>query len=105
MTNDLNSYLPTPTKKRFAATFHIVRPISFWVQLALGAVSSLALFLAIFSRNATAQATTNSVMGFGVFLGIIGIVYMLIHLFTTETTFTALDNHIRVVFETLKYRL
>lgn len=39
------------------------------------------------------------------FLGIIGIVYMLTHLFTTETTFTELDNHIRVVFETLKYRL
>lgn len=81
MTNDLNSYLPTPTKQRFAATFHIVRPISFWVQLALGAVSSLALFLAIFSRNATAQTTTNSVMGFGVFLGIIGILVLCFRLY------------------------
>ena len=81
MTNDLNSYLPTPTKKRFAATFHIVRPISFWVQLALGAVSSLALFLAIFSRNATAQTTTNSVMGLGVFFGIIGLLVLCFRLY------------------------
>lgn len=36
MTNDLKSVLPTPTKRRFAATFRLVRPISFWVQLALG---------------------------------------------------------------------
>lgn len=81
MTNDLNSYLPTPTKQRFAATFHIVKPISFWVQLALGAVSSLALFLAIFSRNATAQTTANPVMGFGVFLGIIGILVLCFRLY------------------------
>jgi predicted ferric reductase len=76
MSNELNSYLPTPTKQRFAATFHVVRPISFWVQLALGAVSGLALALAIFSRSSTVQTTTNSVMGFGVFLGIIGILVL-----------------------------
>ncbi|WP_342526548.1 hypothetical protein MKY84_12945 [Chryseomicrobium sp. FSL W7-1435] len=39
------------------------------------------------------------------FLGIVGIVYMLSHLFSTETTVSTLDNHIRVVFETLRYRL
>ncbi|BAZ08470.1 hypothetical protein NIES4071_02750 [Calothrix sp. NIES-4071] len=81
MSSDLNSYLPTPTKKRFAATFGIVRPISFWLQLALGAVSGLALFLAIFSRNLTAQPTTNTVMGFGVFLGVIGILVLCFRLY------------------------
>jgi uncharacterized membrane protein YidH (DUF202 family) len=81
MSNDLNSYLPVPTKQKFAATFHVVRPISFWVQLALGAVSSFALLLAIFSRNSTVQTTTNSVMGFGVFLGIIGILVLCFRLY------------------------
>ena len=81
MSNDLNSYLPVPTKQKFAATFHVVRPISFWVQLALGAVSSLALLLAIFSRNSLVQTTTNSVMGFGVFLGIIGILVLCFRLY------------------------
>lgn len=81
MSNDLNSYLPVPTKQKFAATFHVVRPISFWVQLALGAVSSFALFLAIFSRSSTAQTTTNSVMGFGVFLGVIGILVLCFRLY------------------------
>ena len=81
MSNDLNSYLPAPTRQRFAATFHVVRPISFWVQLALGAVSSLALFLAIFSRNSTVQTTTNSVMGLGVFFGIIGILVLCFRLY------------------------
>lgn len=51
MSNDLNSYLPVPTKQRFAVTFYLVRRISFWVQLGLGGVSGLALLLAIFSRN------------------------------------------------------
>jgi Protein of unknown function (DUF3611) len=81
MVNDLNSYLPTPTKQKFAATFSVVRPISFWLQLALSAVSFLALFLAIFSRNATVHTTTNSVMGFGVFLGIIGLLVVSFRLY------------------------
>ncbi|MEH2142172.1 DUF3611 family protein [Nostoc sp.] len=81
MSNNLNSYLPTPTKKRFAATFGVVRPISFWLQLALGAISGLTLFLAIFSRNLTVQPTTNTVMGFGVFLGVIGILVLCFRLY------------------------
>jgi hypothetical protein len=81
MSTDLNSYLPVPTKQRFATAFRVVRRISFSVQLALGAVSSLALLLAIFSRNVTAQATTNSIMGFGVFLGIIGILVLCFRLY------------------------
>lgn len=80
MTNDLNSYLPTPTKQKFAATFSIVRPISFWVQLGLSAISFLALFLAIFSRNITVQST-NSAMGFGIFLGVIGLLVVCFRLY------------------------
>lgn len=80
MTSNLKSYLPAPTKQQFAATFRVVRPISFWVQLALGGVSGLALLLAIFSRNFTGQ-TTNPVMGFGVFLGIIGILLLCFRLY------------------------
>ena len=81
MSNDLNSYLPTPTKQRFAATFHIVRLLSFWVQLGLGVVSALALVLAILSRNVTVQTTTNSIMGFGVFLGVIGILVLCVRMY------------------------
>lgn len=81
MSNDLNSYLPAPTKQRFAATFRVVRRISFLVQLALGAVSGLALLLAIFSRSLTVQTMTNPAMGFGVFLGIIGILVLCFRLF------------------------
>lgn len=81
MSHELNSYLPAPTKQRFADTFRIVRRISFWVQLALGAISGLALLLAIFSRNVTIQTTSNPVMGFGVFLGITGILVLSFRLF------------------------
>ncbi len=81
MSNDLNSYLPTPTKQRFAATFHVVRQISFWVQLGLGGVSALAMLLAILSRSSTVQTTTNPVMGFGVVLGIIGILVLCIRIY------------------------
>ncbi len=81
MTSNLNSYLPVPTKQQFAATFRVVRRISFWVQLALGAVSGLALLLAILSRNFTGQTTTNPVMGFGVFLAISGILVLCFRLY------------------------
>lgn len=81
MSNDLNFYLPAPTKQRFANTFRVVRRISFSVQLALGAVSSLALLLSIFSRNVTAQTTSNPVMSFGVFLGITGILVLCFRLY------------------------
>lgn len=81
MSNDLTSVLPAPTKRRFAAAFQIVRPISFWIQLALGAVSGLALLLAVFSRNLTVQAAVNPIMSFGVFLGIVGIVVLCLRLY------------------------
>ena len=81
MSNELNFYLPAPTKQRFAATFRVVRRISFGVQLVLGAISGLALLLAMLSRNVTAQTTTNPVMEFGVFLGIIGILLLCFRLY------------------------
>ena len=75
MKSKLTSYLPSPTKQQFAATFRIVSRISFWVQLALGAISGLALVFAIFSRNLTAQ-TNNPGIGFGIFLAISGILVL-----------------------------
>ncbi len=83
MTNDLKSVLPTPTKRRFAATFRLVRPISFWVQLALGFVSGLALFLAITSRNLTVQVAANPLMSSGVLLGVVGIAVLGFRLYWT----------------------
>lgn len=81
MSQNFNIYLPAPTKQRFAATFRVVRRISFSLQLMLGTVSSLALILAIFSRNSTVQTTTNTVMGFGVLLGIVGILVLCFRLY------------------------
>lgn len=75
MPNNLNSYLPLPTKQKFAATFRVVSRISFWVQLALGAFSGIALLLAMFSRN-TATRTDNPTIGFGIFLAIVGIFFL-----------------------------
>ena len=75
MSNNLNSYLPVPTKQKFAATFRVVSRISFWVQLALGAFSGIALLLAMFSRNVSTQ-TDNPVIGFGIFLAIVGILVL-----------------------------
>ncbi len=81
MSNGLNLYLPAPTKQRFADAIRVVRQVSFSVQLALGTVSILALLLAIFSRNVTAQTTTNPVMGFGIFLSISGILVLCFRLY------------------------
>lgn len=75
MPSNLNSYLPLPTKQKFAATFRVVSRISFWVQLALGAFSGIALLLAMFSRN-TATRTDNPTIGFGIFLAIVGIFFL-----------------------------
>lgn len=81
MLNPFNVSLPTATKRRFSAAFHVVRQISFSVQLVLGAVASLALLLSIFSRNVTPQATINPLMSFGVFLGISGILVLWFRLY------------------------
>ncbi|MFQ4144520.1 DUF3611 family protein [Chlorogloeopsis sp. ULAP02] len=75
MLNNLESLSQPPTKQEFAATFRVVSRFSFWVQLALGSISALALLFASFSRNITAQ-TNNPGIGFGIFLAIIGILLL-----------------------------
>ncbi len=75
MPNQLGSYLPTPTKQKFAATFRLVSRFSFWIQLLLGAISALALLLATFSRNLSVQ-TDSTGIGFGIFLASIGILLL-----------------------------
>ncbi|MFH7029552.1 MAG: DUF3611 family protein [Heteroscytonema crispum UTEX LB 1556] len=75
MSNQLGSYLPVPTKQRFAATFRTVSRFTFWIQLALGAISVIALLLAMFSRNIGVQ-TGNAGAGLGIFLAIVGILIL-----------------------------
>lgn len=72
MTNELRAALPVPTKARFAATFRVFSRFSFWLQLALGSTSGIALAFAIFSRNLS-DVTDNAGIGFSIFLGAIGI--------------------------------
>jgi Protein of unknown function (DUF3611) len=80
MSNQLGSYLPTPTKQRFASTFRIVSRFSFWIQLGLGAISAIALLFAMFSRNIGVQ-TGNAGIGFGIFLAIVGILVLCFRVF------------------------
>lgn len=75
MLNNLESLAHTPSKQEFAVTFRLVSRISFWVQLLLGIVSSIAVLLACFSRNITTQ-TNNVGIGFGIFLAIFGILLL-----------------------------
>lgn len=75
MSSQLGSYLHLPSKQQFAATFRIASRLSFWLQLALGAISSFALFFAMFSQNFTAE-TSNPGIGFGIFLAIVGILLL-----------------------------
>lgn len=70
MTSSLDSSHP-PTKKQFATRFHLAGRIGFWVQLALGAISGVALLFAMFSRNVgTGDQTNNAGIGFGIFLAV-----------------------------------
>ncbi|WP_009629913.1 DUF3611 family protein [Synechocystis sp. PCC 7509] len=78
--NKLNSYLPAPTKQKFAAIFRVVSRFSFWMQLALGGFSGIVLLLAIFSRNSATQAT-NPAIGLGIFLGIVGILLLAVRIY------------------------
>ena len=75
MSNQLGSYLPPPTKQRFAGTFRTVSRFSFWIQLVLGGISLIALLLAIFSRNLSVK-TDNAGIGLGIFLAIVGILLL-----------------------------
>lgn len=76
MTSSLGPSHP-PTKKQFATTFHLAGRIGFWFQLALGAVSGIALLFAMFSRNVGAgDQTNNAGIGFGIFLAVCGILVL-----------------------------
>lgn len=75
MPNQLGSYLPPPTKQRFADTFRTVSQFSFWIQLVLGAISVITLLLAIFRRNLSVQ-TNNAGIGLGIFLARVGILLL-----------------------------
>ena len=75
MSNQLESYLHSPSKQQFASTFRVVSRFSFWIQLALGAFSAIALLFAMFSRNLSAQ-TDNPGIGFGIFLAVVGVLLL-----------------------------
>ncbi|MBW4688816.1 MAG: DUF3611 family protein [Komarekiella atlantica HA4396-MV6] len=75
MFNNLEFLSNPPTKQEFAVTFRLASRISFWVQLALGSVSGIALLLACFSRNITTQ-TNNAGIGFSILLAIVGILLL-----------------------------
>jgi hypothetical protein len=74
MTSHLNSSQP-PTRQQFATTFSLAGRIGFWVQLALGAVSGISLFFALFSRS-VGERTSSPVIGFGIFLAVVGILVL-----------------------------
>ncbi|MGI8501775.1 MAG: DUF3611 family protein [Hassallia sp.] len=73
---DIESLSHAPSKRQFAATFLLVSRISFWVQLALGAISVIALSLAWFSRSSLTEKTNNAGIGFGIFLAIVGVILL-----------------------------
>lgn len=75
MLNNLEPFSHPPSKQEFAATFRVTSQISFWVQLVLGSVSTVALLFTSFSRNISAQ-TNNPGIGFGIFLAIISILLL-----------------------------
>ncbi len=58
-----------PNKRKFAGIFGILSRISYWIQLILGAVSAIVLFLVIFSRSAT-----HSGAGIGIFLAMFSLI-------------------------------
>jgi hypothetical protein len=76
MLDNLESLSNPLSKRQFAATFSLVSRISFWVQLALGAVSAIALSLAWFSRSNLTTQTNNAGIGFGIFLAIVGVILL-----------------------------
>lgn len=72
--------MQTPSRQRFASTFRTLSKFSFWLQLALGTVSALAIFLAISSRNLSA-GTDNPAIGIGIFLCLAGICVLIFRLY------------------------
>lgn len=80
MMNQSESLPQSLTQPEFVATFRFFSRFSFWIQLALGAVSGIALLFAMFSRNLSEQ-TNNAGMGFGIFLAIVGILLLCFRIF------------------------
>jgi Protein of unknown function (DUF3611) len=81
MMNQSESLSKPLNQPEFAATFRFVSRFSFWIQLALGAVSGIALLFAMFSRNLSAQPNSNAGIGFGIFLAIVGILLLCFRIF------------------------
>jgi hypothetical protein len=50
----------------------------------------------------TARDFTSFVIGF---LGMVGIVYLLTHLFSIVTATSVLDDQLRIVWQTIRYRM
>ncbi|MGB6296394.1 MAG: DUF3611 family protein [Rivularia sp. (in: cyanobacteria)] len=69
----------SPSKREFAGTFRLLGRISFWAQLLLGAVAGIILLLVMFSRNFS--DINNPFIGFGIFLGICGLVALVFRIF------------------------
>ncbi|HAX76273.1 MAG TPA: hypothetical protein DCY88_10640 [Cyanobacteria bacterium UBA11372] len=80
MMNESQSFSQPLNQPEFVASFRFFSRFSFWIQLALGAVSGIALLFAMFSRNMTEQ-TNNAGMGFGIFLAIVGILLLCFRIF------------------------
>ncbi|MEM7716028.1 MAG: DUF3611 family protein [Cyanobacteria bacterium P01_A01_bin.68] len=62
----------SPSKQEFAGTFRLLSRISFWIQLALGAVTGILLLLVTFSRKFS--DINNPFIGLGIFLGVCGVI-------------------------------
>ena len=74
MTGELEYSLP-PAVRRIAAAFRWFGWISFWVQVVLGIISSLALLFAVASLTArSGGSTTNPGSGGGLFLSALGLI-------------------------------
>jgi Protein of unknown function (DUF3611) len=73
MSNKLASYLSPPSRREFAETFRVAGRVSFWLQIALGAISGVALLFAMFSRSFSDEAGSNAGIGFSIFLAIVGL--------------------------------
>ena len=64
---------PPPALQGIAQAFRLAGWISFWIQLVLGVVSTLALLSASFGRNVNAAESTVGT-GFGIVLAVSGVV-------------------------------
>lgn len=80
MINQSESLSQPLNQPEFVTSFRFFSRFSFWIQLALSAVSGIALLFAMFGRNLSEQ-TNNAGIGFGVFLASIGILLLCFRIF------------------------